>query len=79
LGWGVWIGWSSRSVNSRRSVRSLRSLRKNCAVFVVTDRDAIEEASDFCAVADGTDDQHETHATVPDMVVRQWLRLLCWL
>jgi len=35
--------------------------------------------SGCCAVADGTADQQETHATVPDMVERQWLRTLCLL
>ena len=45
-----------------------------------TDKEAIKNGdSDCCAVADGMADQQETHATVPDMVERHWLRILCLL
>jgi hypothetical protein len=41
-------------------------------VIVETDKEAIKNGdSDCCAVADGTADQQETHATVPDIVERQ--------
>jgi len=37
-----------------------------------TDKEAIKNGDSDCwAVADGTADQQETHATVPDMVERQ--------
>jgi hypothetical protein len=42
-----------------------------------TDRKAIKDwDSDFCAVADETADQQETHATASDMIERQWLGML---
>ena len=44
-------------------------LRLDPVVVVETDRDAIKNGdSDSCAVAEGTADQQERHATVPDMV-----------
>jgi hypothetical protein len=50
----------------------------DAAGIVETDRKAIKDVDlDSCAVADGTADQQETHATVPDIVERQWLRILC--
>jgi len=52
-------------------------LRMDSAGIVETDRKAIKDGdSDFCAVADGTADQQETHATVSDIIERQWLRML---
>ena len=52
----------------------------DAVVIGETDNEAIKNGdSDCCAVADGTVDQQETQATVPDTVERQWLRILCFL